>query len=98
MRHTERPGFEWHAFGTYRGSRGQSGKRGREGGSHRLEWERLGCGCWVGEEDSSCLKMAMQERSTDRSSVEAFLKLIISLPLLAISQGSVMTKKTGADA
>ena len=73
-----------------RGSRGQNGRRGREGSSHRPERKTLGCGCgcgWVRK--SSCLKMAKQERSAD---LEAFLKPIISLPLLEISQGSVMTK------
>lgn len=49
---------------------------------------------WVGKKESNCLKMAKQERGAD---LEAFLKLVIFLPLLEISQGSVMTNKTGAD-
>lgn len=50
---------------------------------------------WVGKKESSCLKMAKQERGAD---LEAFLKLVIfPFPLLKFPRGSVMTNKTGAD-
>lgn len=73
----------WHSTGALQGTVG--GGAGKAAAEETNEGER------------SVRKMAVQQRSADRSSLEAFLTLMTSLPLLGSSQGPEMTNRTRAD-